>query len=97
MPEKTHLGGGGNRIGSFGGALLFELGWCAVAEGRVQPLVIVVAVQELFDMLAEIVDIAVIAAVNLFVFESLHETLTGGVGTGIQMRRMVTLGIDVSG
>ena len=37
---------------------MFKLDRGAVAESRVQPLVVVIAVEKLFDMLAEIADIA---------------------------------------
>jgi hypothetical protein len=65
----------------------FELDWGQIAERRVKALVIVDPLQELGDGGARIRQIAVLVAVDLFVFERLHEGLAGGVVPRISLAR----------
>src|SRR5437868_9261802 len=54
-------------------AVLLKLGGRHVAQSRVQPLLIVDAFQELTDLRIGIGQVAVLAAVHLFVLQRFHE------------------------
>src|ERR1700716_3146800 len=81
MPEKTHGRSLRNRRG-VGGVL--ELLRRLVTEGRMEPDAIVVAVDESRDVLAQVIEIAVLICVDFFPLESLHEALAIGVVVGIR-------------
>jgi hypothetical protein len=93
MPEKTHLRGLGSSLGVFCAALFFELDGRPVSERGVQPLSIVITVQEFLQVLFEILQIAIFLAMDLFLLESLHEALAGGVV--IRIRRPAHAGRHV--
>jgi hypothetical protein len=65
MPEKTHLRSIQARLGGLRCALLFELHRRPVAERRMQPLPIVIAVQKFLDVGFQILQVAIVPAVNL--------------------------------
>ena len=54
-----------------------------VAQCRMKASAVVVLVDELLDMGPQIVDVVVLIAVNLLLFERLHEALAEGVIVGI--------------
>lgn len=70
---------------------MFELLWRQVAQRRVQPDAIVIALDELLDVSAQVNQIAVGIGVNLFPLEGAHEALAAGVGEHRQLHRMATL------
>src|SRR5580693_522099 len=76
MPEKTH--GRSHRLGRGTGVLL-KLLRRPVAERRMEPNAIVVAVDEHRDISSQVIQVAILAGVNFFPFESLHKALTTGV------------------
>src|SRR5215510_9017438 len=57
----------------------FELGRWLVGQGRVQPLTIIDAVDEDADRRAGLLDVAIVAAVDLLLLEGAHEALRLGV------------------
>lgn len=88
MPEKTQSRP--QRFG-YGSGGLFELLRWLVAECRVQPDPVVVMVDELCNVLAEVIQIAVFMGVDLLAFQSLDETLAAGIGLGRQLQPTQTV------
>src|SRR6516165_4305971 len=61
----------------------FELGGRPIAWSRVQSLSVVDVFNEDADRLAGVVEITIFSAVNLLLFECLHEALSLGIVVGI--------------
>src|SRR5260370_38711232 len=76
MPEKTH-----GRAGRHGGRYerLLELLRGLVAERRVQAKAIIVLINELLDVSAQVIEILIVVGIDLFAFERLYKALTTGV------------------
>src|SRR5580692_4671964 len=75
MPGKTHRWFCRVSLGLSG----FEGLWSEIAESRVQPLAIVVLVDERGDVGAQIGDVVVLVCVDLLPLEGLDEALAAGV------------------
>jgi hypothetical protein len=58
----------------------FELGWWSIGQRRVQSLSIVDVFDEGADQFAGVIEITIIAAAHLLVFECLHKALRLGIG-----------------
>lgn len=58
---------------------MFELDRRTIVQGRVKPLAVIDLFKEPLDRTVSIGQIAVFLAVDLFVFQSLHERFAGGV------------------
>src|SRR5712691_13118162 len=76
MPEKTHPR---SSRGCFGIGSLLELLRRQIAQCRVQPLAIVILLDELLDVGAQVVEIRVLVGIDLFPLERFHEALATGV------------------
>ena len=76
MPEKTHGRALRNRRGVGG---LFKLLRRFVAQRRMEPPAIVVAVDENRDVFSQVIEVAVFVRINLLPLESLHEAFATGV------------------
>ena len=61
-----------------------------------KPGLVVDALEELTDTGAGFLEITIFVAVDLFIFQRLHERLASGIGGGRQLHRMVTLPIPTS-
>src|SRR5882724_13254095 len=81
MPEKTHPRA---RRGCFRVGSLLELPWWNITQCRVQPLAIVILLDELQDVGAQVVEIRVLVGIDLFPLERLHEALATGVVVGVR-------------
>jgi len=57
-----------------------------------EPLLVVDTIQELANLVLRVCQIPILTAVDLFVFESLHERLTSGVVVGIALAAHANLG-----
>ncbi len=86
MPWKTHRRTGRSGLRRVGG---FELLRGPVSEGGVQPLPIVVLLDELFQMGVQFVDVLVLDGVDLLALEGLDEALAEGVVVGVGGRLML--------
>jgi hypothetical protein len=56
-----------------------------------KSFLIIDTLQELADAGAGVMEVAVFVAIDLFVFQRLHEGFTGRVGQGSQLQLMATL------
>ena len=63
--------------------VLLELGRRHIPQGGVQPLLIVDAFPELTDLRVGVSQVAVLAAIDLFVLQRFHERLAGRVVIGV--------------
>ena len=71
MPKKTHAGrsNSASQVVLCGRSHLLELLWRSIAQGRVQPATIVILFDELLDVRAQIVQVAVDVGMDLFPFK----------------------------
>ena len=71
MPKKTHAGrvNYASRFVLCSRSHLLELLWRSIAQGRVQPATIVILLDELLDVGAQIVQVAVDVGMDLFPFQ----------------------------
>src|ERR1700722_9167935 len=85
MPKKTHTGRANyaSRFVLCSHSLLLELLWRSIAQGRVQPATIVILLDELLDVGAQIVQVAVDVGMDLLPFKGAHEALAKGIVVGI--------------
>src|SRR5258708_19662481 len=82
MPEKTHGRSLRNRLRAGG---LLELLRRSVTERRIETDAIVVDVDEGRDVFAQMIQIAILAGINLLPLEGLHEALATGVVVGVRL------------
>ena len=80
MPGKTH---GGPSRGSLRWAGGFELLRRFVSQCRVQPEPVVIVVDELFQVGAQLIDGLVLVGVNLLALEGFDKALAEGVVVGV--------------
>jgi hypothetical protein len=62
----------------------------------VQPLPIVILLDEFCDVHTHVPKVFVSVRVDFFSFQGFHEALATGIGMSIQLRRMATSKLDVS-
>jgi len=82
--------------GSRARGVLFELFRRSIPQCRVQPLVVVVMGDELFQVFGKLLEIPVLVAVDFLLLQSLHEAFTSRIGEGRQLRVIKTLAIPTS-
>src|SRR6202012_5752456 len=75
MPWKTHCLGGRGMFRSQS----FELLRRPVAQGRGQPLTVVILIDKFLHIHLQFPDVGVFSAVNLFVLQSLHEAFARSI------------------
>jgi len=63
----------------------------AISQGRMQPQAVVVGADELFQMLGELLEIRVLAAIDFLLLQGLHEAFTKRIGRARQLQRMPTV------
>src|ERR1017187_3819516 len=80
MPRKTHLWSRQGILGWVGG---FELLRRFVSQCRVHPEPIVIAVDELFQLGAQLIDVLIFVGIDLLALEGLDEALAEGVVVGV--------------
>ena len=64
--------------------LIDELLWRAVAKRRVQPDAIIVLVEEVLQVRAQVHEVTIGVSVDLLALERLQKTLTAGVVIGVR-------------
>jgi len=62
-----------------------------VPQGRVQPLPVVVGIEELLQMRGKLAEIAVPVTVDFLLLQGLHETLARRIGRSRRLQRMPTV------
>jgi hypothetical protein len=85
MPKKTHSGcvESASQVALLSLRQLLELLRRSIAQGRVQPAAIVILLDELLDVGAQIFQVAIDVGMDLFPLQRAHEALAEGVVVGI--------------
>ncbi len=81
LPKKTHRRSGASRLRP-GGPL--ELLGGPIAQRRMQTAAVVVALDEVLDVRAQVIEILIIVDIDLLPLERLDEALTTGIVVGVR-------------
>ena len=64
--------------------LSFEAFWCLIPQRGMESLAVVVVLDELCDVFAQVLEISIFICTDFFLLQSLHEALAPGVVPGIR-------------